>query len=218
MNLATVSSVWYWFVFSPPFTVTISRLCGTQFGSGLCLKWIVFLFSVGIMLSVSVEQHVNVKFCVKLGKSTTETYSLLKKVYGDECLCRTQVFEWLERFKEGREEIGDDQRPGHPSTSKTGANIEKVGEIVQQNRRLSIRAVAELINIDKETVRQILHNNFNMEKVYSKMVPRFLSPEQKEIRMNICAYILQNTENDPNFLENVITCNESWFFSIRPRK
>jgi hypothetical protein len=70
---------------------------------------------------------VNVKFCVRIGKSTIETYSLLKKVYGNECLSRGQVFEW---FKEGREEIGDDQCPGHPSTSKTDAHIEKVSEIV----------------------------------------------------------------------------------------
>ena len=118
-------------------------------GSSLCLKRTVFLFSVGIMLSVNVEQRVNVKCCVKLGKSTTEMYDLLKKVYGDECLSRTQVFEWFKRFKEGREEIGDNQRPGHPSTSKTDANIEKVSEIVQQNCRLSIRAFPELINIDK---------------------------------------------------------------------
>jgi len=131
------------------------------------------------MLCVNVEQHVNVKFCVELGKPTTETYDLLKKVYGDECLSRTQVFDWFKRFKEGREEIGDDQCPGHPSTSKTDANIEKVGEIVRQSHRLSIRAVAELINIDKETVRQILHNNFNMKKVCSKMVLRLLTPDQK---------------------------------------
>ena len=56
-----------------------------EFGSSLCWKWIVFLFSVGNMLSV------NVKFCVKLWKSATETYNLLKKVYGDECLSHTQV-------------------------------------------------------------------------------------------------------------------------------
>ena len=35
----------------PAFTVTISRPCGKQFGSSLCLKWIVFLFSAGIMLT-----------------------------------------------------------------------------------------------------------------------------------------------------------------------
>ena len=62
------------------------------------------------------EQRVNVKFCVKLGNSATETYDLLKRVYGDECLSRTQVFEWFKRFKEGSEEIGDDQRSGYPST------------------------------------------------------------------------------------------------------
>jgi len=100
--------------------------------------------------------------------SATETYDLLKKVYGDECLSRTQLFEWFKRFKEGREEIGDDQRPGRPSTSKTEANIEKVGEIIRQNRRLSIRAVAELINIDMETFRQILPNNYNMKKCVRK--------------------------------------------------
>jgi len=83
------------------------------------------------MLSVNMELRVNVKFCVKLGKSTTETYDLLKKVYGDECLSCTQVFEWFKRFKEGRKENEDDQRPGHPSTSKTDTNIEKVSEIVR---------------------------------------------------------------------------------------
>jgi len=64
----------------------------------------------------------------------------------------------------GREEIGDDQRPERPSTSKTEANIEKVYEIFRQNRRLKIRTVAELIKIDQETVRQILRNSFNMKK------------------------------------------------------
>ena len=43
-----------------------------QFGSSLYLKWIVFLFSVGIMLRDKAEQRVNAKFCVKLGKSATE--------------------------------------------------------------------------------------------------------------------------------------------------
>ena len=88
---------------------------------------------------------------MKLGKSATETYDLLKKDYGDECLSHTQVVEWFKRFEEEREETRYDWRPGHPNTSKTEANIEKVSEIVRQNRRLSIRAVAELINVDVRT-------------------------------------------------------------------
>ena len=143
---------------------------------------------------------------MKLVKSTTETYDLLNKVYGDECLSCTQVFKWFKSFKEGWEEIGDDQRPGLLSTKKSDANIDKVGEIVRQNRLLSIRAVAELINIDNEAVRQILHNNLNTIK---KTV---FEDGAEEIRMNICADILQNIENHSNFLETVITCDESCFF------
>jgi len=71
--LTIASGVWYWLVLYPSFKVTISRSCGIQFDSSLCLQWIVFLFSVGIMLSGNVQQSVNVKFCVKLGKSATET-------------------------------------------------------------------------------------------------------------------------------------------------
>jgi hypothetical protein len=44
------------------------------------------------------------------------------------------------------------------------------------------------------------------------MALTILIPEQKETRMNICADILQNTENDPHFSENAITCDESCFF------
>jgi hypothetical protein len=42
--------------------------------------------------------------------------------------------------------------------------------------------IAEMVNIDKETVRQVLHEDLNMTKVCAKVVPRLLTPEQKENR------------------------------------
>jgi hypothetical protein len=44
-------------------------------------------------------------------------------------------------------------------------------------------------------------------------VPRLLTAELKEIGMNICVDIRQNTENDPNNLQNAITHDESCFFN-----
>jgi hypothetical protein len=73
-----------------------------------------------------------VKFLAKLGKSATEMYNLLMEVYGDECLSHTQVFEWFKRFKKGKGEIEDDSHPGRSCTSRTDANIEKVGGIVRK--------------------------------------------------------------------------------------
>ena len=44
-------------------------------------------------------------------------------------------------------------------------------------------------------------------------MPRLLTAERKEIGMNICADIRQNTENDPNILQDVINRDESCFFN-----
>ncbi|KAJ8960999.1 hypothetical protein NQ318_020303, partial [Aromia moschata] len=66
-------------------------------------------FSTQSSLYKPVEQRVNLKFLVKLGKTFTEAYAMLKEVYGNGCLSRTQGFEWFKRFKEGREMIEDDR-------------------------------------------------------------------------------------------------------------
>ncbi|KAJ8960478.1 hypothetical protein NQ318_013762 [Aromia moschata] len=71
----------------------------------------------------------------KLGTFFTEAYAMLKEVYGNECLSRTQVFEW---FKEGREMTEDDPHPRRPSMSKTDENIEKICKLIREDRRLNI--------------------------------------------------------------------------------
>lgn len=60
------------------------------------------------------EQRINLKFLVKLKKTPTEFYRLLKKAYGKNSLSRARILEWCKRFCEGRESAKDDQRPGRP--------------------------------------------------------------------------------------------------------
>ncbi|KAJ8955414.1 hypothetical protein NQ318_003512 [Aromia moschata] len=81
------------------------------------------------------EQRVNLKFLVKLGKTFTEAYAMLKEEYGNECLSRTQVFERFKRFKEGPDTTEDDSRPGRPSMSKTDENIRTVCQNSIPNKR-----------------------------------------------------------------------------------
>ena len=64
---------------------------------------------------MSVEQRINLKFFACLGKTTTETLKLLQEVYGDGTMSRTRLFDWLRRFKEGREKIGVG---GHPQAEQ----------------------------------------------------------------------------------------------------
>jgi len=122
----------------------------------------VCLFSIGIILSVKVEQRISVKF----GKSATETYDLLKKFMVMSVYLVLKFLSGLKGLKRERKRSETISTPVVPAHQNQTLTSKKVGEIVQQNRRHSFRAVAELINIDQENVQQILHNNFNMKKVF----------------------------------------------------
>ena len=58
------------------------------------------------------ELRFAVKFCVKLGKSTTETFAMLNTAYGDVAMKRATCFRWHKRFKNGRLSVEDDERSG----------------------------------------------------------------------------------------------------------
>jgi kynureninase len=53
-------------------------------------------------------------------------------------------------------------------------------EFFWEERRLSIRMIAEMVNMDKETIRQILHDLLNMRKICARMVPKNLTQEHKD--------------------------------------
>jgi hypothetical protein len=76
-------------------------------------------------MSVFHEERICVKFCVKVGKSVSLTFEMLKIAFGEEAMCRTQTYEWWKRFKEGRTSVDDNPRSGRPSTSKVMTMLQK---------------------------------------------------------------------------------------------
>ena len=161
---------------------------------------------------MTIEQRIiNIKFCVKLGKTTTETLKMLRDVYRNSSMSRTKVFEWHKQFVEGREDVEDDLKSGRPCTSTTDTNIEKVRQLVSSDRHLTIHVIANEIGMDKKTIRTILANTLGMRKVCTKTVQRLLT-EEKAQGLNACRDILQQMEADEKLLENVITGDESWVF------
>ena len=127
------------------------------------------------------------------------------KVYGKECMSRTRVFEWHTRFREGRTDVEDDERSRRPTISKTTNNIREIKKIVRDDLWLSTRLIVERMSIDKETVWQVWHDNLHMTKVCAQVVSKLLTRDQKENRQEICADISKQIEENPKFLDSVIT-------------
>ena len=68
----------------------------------------------------TLEERYAIKFCFRLGKNAaTETYGILQTAFGPSCMNRASVFEWHERFKEGRKSVRDDERCGRSKEVNT---------------------------------------------------------------------------------------------------
>jgi len=51
-----------------------------------------------------------------------------------------------------------------------------------------------------------------MRRVCAKMVPKLLSQVQKNHRIEVCQSLKERTQNDPGFIKNVITGDETWVY------
>ena len=71
----------------------------------------------------------------------------LNVAFGESTMSRIQFQLWYNRFKEGREDINDDARPGLPSTSTTDENIEALKKMILDNSSITIRDVVDYAGI-----------------------------------------------------------------------
>ena len=51
-----------------------------------------------------------------------------------------------------------------------------------EDRRLTVRSIAEQVNIERETVRKALIEDLDRRKLCAKMVPKELTEKQKQRR------------------------------------
>ena len=75
-------------------------------------------------------------------------------------MSHSRVFEWHKRFKEGREDVEDDSRSGRPLTSRTADNVERVKQMVPGDCRLTVRMIADELEINRDSVLEDYHGRF----------------------------------------------------------
>jgi len=96
---------------------------------------------------------------------------MLVQVYRDNAMKKTAVYKWVKHSSEGRGNVTD-ERSGWPATSRTEENVAKVRQIVRENCRLTVRSVAQQVNIERETVSRLLTEDLDMRKVCAKNGPK----------------------------------------------
>ena len=156
-------------------------------------------------MSERVEQRYCIKFCQKLGDSQVETIRKIQQAFGDDAMGATTIKEWYNRFKDGRASVESEPRSGRPSTSRNDDGINQVRTLVLQDRRITIRELSDEVNISTGSIHSILHDDLGLRRLVAKFVPRLLTVEQKELRLEVSQDMLDSAADDPDFLRTIIT-------------
>ena len=121
------------------------------------------------------EQRVAIKFCFKRGNTASESYQMITEAYGQEALSQTTVFEWFSRFKAGGDNVKDLPRSGRPNSSTTPLHVQAVEQIILQDRRVSLKHVAEEVGISFGSAQHIVTEILEYRKVCARWVPKILT-------------------------------------------
>lgn len=161
--------------------------------------------------------RVLIKHCFLMGKNTVQTKQWLHKCYGDSCPSEATVKRWIAEFKRGRTDTNDAERSGRPNSAVVPENIQKVHKMILSDRKLKLCEIAEASKISEGSVSTILHEHLGMRKLNAKWVPRVLTVDQKQQRIDDserCLELFRRNKND--FLRRYVTMDETWIHHYTP--
>lgn len=162
------------------------------------------------------EHRTIIKFCVNLGKTPTQTREMLESAAIRPPVSRALIFKWHERFRNGRESVEDDKGRGRKSTLDT-TSIQTVKDVVDQDRRFTVRDICDITGKGRGTVHRILTEHLNMRKLSARWVPRLLTKDNMERRVKASRKFLARFRKEGDeFLDRIITTDETWLFLYDP--
>ena len=76
----------------------------------------------------------------------------MQKAYGNEALNQTNIFMWYFRSLDGRDLVEYDESVASPKSNRTEVSIDVVADMVQKDRRIEPRMIAESFYILKKNL------------------------------------------------------------------
>src|SRR5215469_8201014 len=129
------------------------------------------------------EQRICIKFCYRIGKSASETLDLLKLAFGNEYVNKSTTFRWFSRFKNGLESVKDEKHVGRPILHRNPEKVSQISNLIKENPRIGLGDIEIETGISKSLIGTIIKEDLRLKKTPSKFVPKMLTIQQKENRV-----------------------------------
>ena len=119
------------------------------------------------------------------------------------------MVKWFSRGK--REQLQENSRPDRPIAGIKNHTIERVYNIIEEDPHSTYNDIIVEISLSYGTVERIPHDHLKLRKITSSRVPRELTTEKKQVRVQIFRENLEKLESGSWYLWYIVTGDESYF-------
>ncbi|GFW95333.1 histone-lysine N-methyltransferase SETMAR [Trichonephila clavipes] len=144
------------------------------------------------------------QFFFDKSESARQVAEIANGVDGADTVPANYVQFLFRRFRSGIFDLKNVSHTGRPIVD----NVDKITEIVEIDRHVSSRSIAQELKIDHKTVLSHLRK-VGFKKKLHVWVPHQLTPKNMMYRISICKALVKRNEIDP-FLKWIVTGDEKW--------
>jgi hypothetical protein len=110
----------------------------------------------------------------------------------------------------------DKEHAGRPITACNAVNECRVEQLLLTDCRMELKEIAYTLNLSNTTVYRIVHDTLGYWKVSARWVPKELTEHHKAQRTWVSLNNMLCYQEDPAFLDNTVTGDETWIHHITP--
>ena len=114
------------------------------------------------------DQPTYIKIETLGGKTRTEIHSSLMEVCGVETVDRSTISRWAQCFREGSLSIENDPMSGRPRTSTDDQSVERVLQILEEDRGMTCEEIAHCAGISRASAYNILTERLHKRRIAAR--------------------------------------------------
>jgi histone-lysine N-methyltransferase SETMAR len=169
------------------------------------------------MNSTKEEVRSAIKFLYLQGKSSGIIHGELKNTLPTNVPSLSTVKYWCRRFGSGVSSVLDKFKSGRNKSAQNETNVENIRKILEQDRRLSIREIAQKSHTSITTAWRIVTKGLGLILRCARWVPKLLSSEQMDARKSASEENIWLNSLDPEFFKNqIVTGDETYLHHYEP--
>lgn len=140
--------------------------------------------------------------------SATKIRDFLVTAWGEENVSSLRrIQEIAKEYRDGQREFAKRKvGSGRPITVANDDNVERIKALVTEDATLSIRSIAQQIEVSEKTVHRILRMKLCLKSVNARWVPHILTDAQQRQRVECAQRLLEELNG------NVVITDEKWLF------